>query len=243
MIRRFSNPELLMSGLADYVVETANNAIATRGRFDFAVSGGSSPKRLYDLLTSESYRNKVDWKKAYFFLGDERNVGLEHPDSNYRMVKLSLFDPLDIPSDHVFPVDTLLTPAEAAVKYEELIRKHFGGGECRFDLVLLGLGSNSHTASLFPHTEVLHEKKALVSGLFIPEVNMFRITFTAPLINQARHIAFLVYGASKAEAVAEIIQGDRNIESHPAQLIDPVGGALEWFIDEAAAGKLKAVAK
>ena len=227
-----------MAGLADYIVDVARNAIATRGRFDFAVSGGSSPKRLYDLLTTDEYRNKIEWSKAYFFLGDERNVGLEHPDSNYRMVKQSLFDPLGIKADHVFPVDTLLTPAEAAVKYEDLIRKHFGGGACQFDLVLLGLGSNSHTASLFPHTEVLHEKKALVSGLFIPEVNMFRITFTAPLINQARHIVFLVYGASKAEAVAEIIQGERNIESHPAQLIEPVGGTLEWFVDEPAASKI-----
>lgn len=226
-----------MAGMADYVVETANNAIATRGRFDFAVAGGSSPKRLYELLTNDHYRSKVDWKKAYFFLGDERNVGLDHPDSNYRMVKQTLFDPLQIPSDHVFPVDTLLAPAEAAAKYEAQIRKHFQGNECRFDLILLGLGSNSHTASLFPHTEVLHEKSALVSGLFIPEVNMFRITFTAPLINQARHVAFLVYGASKAEAVAQIIQGERNIESHPAQLIQPVG-ELEWFIDEGAGKEL-----
>lgn len=228
-----------MTGLADFVVDTANNAIATRGRFDFAVSGGSSPKRLYDLLTSAAYSTKVDWSKAYFFLGDERNVGLDHPDSNYRMVKLSLFDPLGIESDHVFPVDTLLAPAEAARQYETLIRQHFGAGECRFDLVLLGLGSNSHTASLFPHTEVLHENKQLVSGLFIPEVNMFRITFTAPLINQARNIAFLVYGASKAEAVAEIIEGERDIESHPAQLIEPANGNLEWFIDDAAGKALK----
>jgi 6-phosphogluconolactonase len=238
VIRKFPTPDLLMAGLADYIVGIARNAIATRGRFDFAVSGGSSPKRLYDLLTSDAYRNKIEWSKTYFFLGDERNVGLEHPDSNFRMVKQSLFDPLGIQADHVFPVDTMLAPAEAAVKYEELIRKHFGGGSCQFDLVLLGLGSNSHTASLFPHTEVLHEKKALVSGLFIPEVNMFRITFTAPLINEARHIAFLVYGASKAEAVAEIIQGERNIESHPAQLIEPAGGMLVWFVDEAAGSKL-----
>ncbi|MEJ1241819.1 6-phosphogluconolactonase [Chryseolinea sp. T2] len=235
MIRRFPTPDLLMAGLADFIVETANNAIATRGRFDFAVSGGSSPKRLYDLLTSDGYKNKIDWSKAYFFLGDERNVGLEHPDSNFRMVKQSLFEPLGIAADHVFPVDTILTPAEAAEKYEQLIRQHFNGGPCQFDLVLLGLGSNSHTASLFPHTEVLHEQTKLVSGLFIPEVNMFRITFTAPLINQARHIAFLIYGASKAEAVAEVIQGERNIESHPAQLVQPVGGTLEWFLDDAAA--------
>jgi 6-phosphogluconolactonase len=227
-----------MAGLADFIVDVARNAVATRGRFDFVVSGGSSPKRLYDLLTSDAYQNRVDWQKTYFFLGDERNVGLEHPDSNYRMVKQSLFDPLHVPADHVFPVDTMLTPAAAAARYEELIRTHFNGGPCQFDLVLLGLGSNSHTASLFPHTEVLHEQTKLVSGLFIPEVNMFRITFTAPLINQARHIAFLVYGASKAEAVAEIIQGKRDIDAHPAQLIQPVGGTLEWFVDAAAGEKI-----
>ena len=232
MIRTYPTPEALMTGLADFITTLAGNAIATRGRFDFVLSGGSSPKQLYDLLT-EQYRQRIDWKNVYFFLGDERNFPLDHPDSNYRMAKETLFDPLNIAADHVFPVDTSLDPVAAAKAYEMAIRKHFGGGSCIFDFILLGLGSNSHTASLFPYTDVLHEQTALVKGLFVPEVNMFRITFTAPLINLARDVAFLAYGASKAEAVAEIIQGERNIEMHPAQLISP-GGRLTWFLDDAA---------
>ena len=237
MIRIFDTPELLINGLADFVVQTATEAIRDRGKFNFVLSGGSSPKRLYEILASERYSDKIDWSKVYFFFGDERNVPSVHPDSNYLMVKKALFDPLKITSAHQFPIDTSLSPAQAAYDYERAIKKHFGTEPPRFDLILLGLGDNSHTASLFPHTTVLYEKTALIKDVYVPEVNMYRITFTAPLINSSHAIAFLVYGASKAEAVYHIIQGERNIESYPAQLI--VSENLNWFIDREAGKKVK----
>ncbi|MEO5980130.1 MAG: 6-phosphogluconolactonase [Chryseolinea sp.] len=238
MIKRYDTPDLLIAGLAEFVVATAKESIKRHGRFDFVLSGGSSPKRLYELLTSADYRDKIEWKKVFFFFGDERNVPSDHPDSNYLMVKRSLFEPLSIDTKQIFPIDTSHAPEQVAEEYENEIKAHFKNDKCSFDLILLGLGDNSHTASLFPHTEVLHETKALVKGLFIPEVNMYRITFTAPLINAARKIAFLVYGASKAIAVKHILKDNRNIEIYPAQLIEPVDGELIWFLDEAAAKQL-----
>ena len=238
MIQRYETPDQLITGLADFVVATSKEAIARHNRFDFALSGGSSPKRLYELLTTDSYRNKVDWSRTYFFFGDERNVSQDHPDSNYLMVKRTLFEPLAIESKRIFPIDTTLTPEQAAAKYERQIKDHFNDDTCSFDLILLGLGDNSHTASLFPYTEVLHELHALVKGLFVPEVNMYRITLTAPLINNAYRVAFLVYGASKSAAVKHILRDENNIELYPAQLIRPIHGEPVWFLDAAAAREL-----
>ncbi|HTE33839.1 MAG TPA: 6-phosphogluconolactonase [Chryseolinea sp.] len=238
MIKIYDTPDLLITALADFVVQTAKDSIQLRGKFDFVLSGGSSPKRLYELLASDSHRELIDWSRVCFFFGDERNVPHDHPDSNYLMVTRALFQPLTIADKQIFPINTAKMPTQAATDYEQLVRNHFEPGHYGFDLILLGLGDNSHTASLFPHTAVLHEQHALVKEVFVPEVNMYRITLTAPLINAGRNVAFLVYGASKAEAVYHIIKGERNIESHPAQLIKPSSGKLMWFLDQEAAKKL-----
>lgn len=238
MIRVFKTPEETLRALADYIVSQASLSISRSGRFDLALSGGSSPKKLYELLASPQYRSQVEWGKVYLFLGDERYVPADHGDSNYKMVKTSLVEPLGIRADHVFPVNTTLSPQESAADYEQTMRLHFAN-EVKFDLVLLGLGDNSHTASLFPHTQVLHERSALVKAEYIEEVKMNRITFTAPLINAAHAIAFLVYGAGKAEAVRHIIKDPLNIDEYPAQLIKPLQGELTWFLDEAAAARIK----
>jgi 6-phosphogluconolactonase len=238
VIKVYKNPELLLSALADFIVVIAKESIAKTGQFNFALSGGSSPKKLYELLASNVYSSKIDWKNVFFFFGDERNVPHNHPDSNFLMTKKTLFDPLKIASDHVFPINTALSPEVSAMEYADKMTKHFKGN-CKFDFILLGLGDNSHTASLFPHTSVLHEKTSLMKGLYIDEVKMDRITFTAPLINQAHTIGFLVYGSGKAEAVKHIIEDPTNIDEYPAQLIKPISGELIWFLDEAAASSLK----
>ena len=238
MIKVFKNPKSLLPALAEFIAAQAQQAIDRDGRFNFVLSGGSSPKKLYELLASKSYRGKINWQKVYFFFGDERYVPHDHADSNFLMVKTSLFDPLQISMDHVFAIDTKLLPAESARGYEEAIRGHFKG-PCRFDLILLGLGDNSHTASLFPHTSVLNEKSALVKETFVEEVKMYRITLTAPLINRAHSIVFLVFGAGKAEAVHHIMEEELNIAEYPAQLIKPEKGELHWFLDEAAAAQIK----
>lgn len=238
MIKIFKEEESVLKALADFIVSKSKEAIARQDRFTLALSGGSSPKKLFELLASDAYRDRVEWAKVFFFFGDERYVPLYHKNSNYLMAEKALFEPLAITSEQVFAVNTALPPAQAAQDYEERMRSHFNDPSCRFDLILLGLGDNSHTASLFPHTKVLHEKKSLVKEIFVDEVNMYRITFTAPLINAARVVAFLVYGSSKAEAVHHILEDATNIEAYPAQLIKPVDGEIHWFMDEAAAGKI-----
>lgn len=234
----FQTADEVLCALADYFVERAAQAIARRGRFAVALSGGSSPKKLYELLASPAYRERVQWEQVYFFFGDERNVPQISPDSNYLMAKKALFDPLGVRPSQVFDIDTELKPAEAAAQYCVDIEEFFGEKKAKFDLVLLGLGDNAHTASLFPHTPVLHDKTVGVKEVWLPEQQVFRITLTAPLINQARAVAFLVYGEGKAEAVQQILEKDRDIEQYPAQLIEPSNGDLEWFLDEAAAKEL-----
>ncbi|WP_375436009.1 6-phosphogluconolactonase [uncultured Hymenobacter sp.] len=225
--------------LADYFVATAREAIAARGRFSVALSGGSSPKKFYELLASDAFKGQLDWTKVYFFFGDERNVPHADPQSNYLMAKTALFEPLHIAAAQTFPVDTSLPPAQAAEAYTTAINQHFSGEQARFDLVLLGLGDNSHTASLFPHTSVLSDKTASAQDVYVEELKAHRITLTAPLINQARAIAFLVFGEDKAAAVRHILEDKEDIGNFPAQLIAPPDGELHWFLDTAAASKLE----
>ena len=230
--------EATLRDLADYFVARASEAIAARGRFAVALSGGSSPQKLYELLASPAYRNQVDWPDVFFFFGDERNVPRTDPQSNYLMAQTALLAPLGIAHDHVLAFQTELPPAKAAAAYTKEINDFFSPKPARFDLVLLGLGDNSHTASLFPHTEVLRATLAEVQAVFVPEVGMYRLTFTAPLINQARAVAFLVFGADKALAVRRVRQGPRNAEEFPAQLVSPSAGERHWFLDAAAAADL-----
>ncbi len=234
-INIYNSPAETIQHLANYFVTTAKGCIEHKGRFTVALSGGSSPKKLYELLSSEVYKNALDWEKVYFFFGDERYVPLTDKDSNYLMAKKALFEPLQIADDHVFAVDTSLPPDDAAKDYESSMNVFFGNESIRLDLVLLGLGDNSHTASLFPHTTVLHDKTPAFKALFVEEIMAYRITMNAPLINEARHVAFLVYGKEKAVAVHHILQDKTDVETYPAQLINPTNGELVWFLDYEAA--------
>jgi len=238
----YPTPGEVIKALADFVVEKVNDAIAKNGECNLVLSGGNSPKKLYEILASQAYKNKVNWSKSWFFFGDERNVPFTDKDNNGQMAKQSLFDPLNIDESKIFYINTALQPEAAAVDYAKKIIGHFGNNPIQFDLILLGLGDNAHTASLFPHTKVLYEMKALVSAPFIEEINAYRITMTAPLINECHEIVFLVYGASKAVAVNQIIKGEKNIDNYPAQLIEAEEGTVHWFLDEAAAVQIKDVA-
>jgi len=235
----FNTPENVLVNLATYFVTLAEQSIAKNGKFSVALSGGSSPKKLYEMLASDDFKNKVDWENVYFFFGDERYVPQDDKDSNYLMAKTALFDPLQIDDSNVFAVDTSLTPEEAAAEYKKAIDLFFDEESLEFDLILLGLGDNSHTASLFPHTPVLHEVDATVKEVFLEDQQVFRITFTAPLINQAHNITFLVYGEGKAIAVHHVLEDAKDIEEYPAQLIVAEHGDLRWYLDEPAAANLK----
>ncbi|MEO6547134.1 MAG: 6-phosphogluconolactonase [Ferruginibacter sp.] len=238
----FETVDELLQKLAEYFVEAADESINDHGRFTVALSGGSSPEKLYSLLASDQFNKKVDWKNVYFFLGDERYVPLTDEQSNYKMANRVLFQPLDIEWTQIFPIDTTHAPEDAAVDYMKEINTHFNGAAPQFDLILLGLGDNSHTASLFPHTEILHELTATVRPVFLPDQQVYRISFTAPLINMAHRVVFLVYGKAKAAAVQTILEGMPDIENFPAQLIQPEDGDLEWFLDKDAAAEIKLTA-
>ncbi len=238
----YKSADETITGLADFFVETVNKAITTNGECNLVLSGGNSPKHLYELLASQSYKNKIDWSKIWFFFGDERYVPFDDKDYNGLMAKQSLFDPLNIDEARIFYINTALAPEAAATDYAKKIMAHFGQNPIQFDLILLGLGDNSHTASLFPHTKVLYEMKALMRAIFIEELKAYRITMTAPLINEAHEIVFLVYGASKATAVKHILKGEKDIDNYPAQLIAAEEGTVHWFLDEAAAVQIKDMA-
>ncbi len=178
--------------------------------------------------------DQVDWEKVFFFFGDERYVPADSPESNAMMVQQALFTPLGIKDDHVFKVNTSLPADEAAHQYAMAIEGHFGGSSVRFDYIMLGLGGDAHTASLFPYTEVLKETEPTVRAVKLVAQNTIRISMTAPLLNQGRQIAFLTFGARKAKAIYQVINGDHDTEQFPAQLINPPEGFVEWYTDKAA---------
>jgi len=230
----------LFEDLIDYIVAIADSAIKENDCFNFVLTGGNSPKALYELLAT-THKDRIDWSKVYFFFGDERNVLPTHESYNGLMAKRAMLDPLNIPADQIFYVDTTLAPEKAAIEYNKAISAHFNGADITFDLILLGMGDDAHTASLFPGTSILNNKQVEIDSVFVEKLSTYRISFTAPLINKAKNIAFLVFGESKAEAVKHVIEDDKkNPQLYPSQLIDPVDGSVTWFLDKAAASLLDA---
>ena len=222
----------LIKALAETICEASKEAISARGQFNFVLSGGSSPKKLYKLLSSIAYKDKIDWNKTYFFFGDERFVPENNSQRNSLMAKQTLFEPLKISESHIFNIDTTGSPEEAALNYAETIVTHFQNKPINFDFILLGMGDDAHTASLFPNSSVLKESMATIKSVFVKEVAMYRITMTAPLINQARHIAFLVFGKNKSGAIRHVLQDSKSSPlQYPARLILPKNGQLHWFLD------------
>ncbi len=236
MLNVFKESNEAIEALATLFIKSGKLAIATNDKFSVALSGGSSPKKLYELLASK-YRNDLDWKKVYFFFGDERYVAHNHPDSNYLMAKDAMLDSLQIAQTQVFKVDTGLDPASAALEYQRSMCAFFNGKPV-FDLILLGLGDDAHTASIFPGTPLVWIDEEQVKEIYLEDKQVYRISFTAPLINDAKHVAFLTFGANKADAIKAVLEGERNVAKYPAQLIKPLNGKLDWFVDEAAVSKL-----
>jgi 6-phosphogluconolactonase len=224
---------------AELWVQSASQAIASSGRFSIALSGGSTPKSLYELLATPEWSKRVDWARVHIFWGDERYVPPDHPDSNYGMTNRALLSKVPVPKQNIHPVPTLLNdPSQTARAYEQELRTFFGNeGTPQFDFMLLGLGENGHTASLFPHTPVLHERKLLVASSYVDEVKAWRITLTLPVINHARLIVFLASGSGKATVLREVLDGPRDPERLPAQLVSADAGSLRWLVDKDAAAQ------
>lgn len=224
--------------LAEEITVAAEYAIETNGVFNFVLAGGNSPKKLYELLASNVFKNRINWDKTFFFFGDERYVPAGDERRNSYMIERALFQPLNISPQNIVELDTSLSPEQCASDYWQKIKNHFKEKPIIFDFNLLGLGDNAHTASLFPNTSVLNETKATVKSVFVQEVDMYRITMTAPLLNQSTSIAFLVFGEPKADAVFHILEDETgSIEEYPAKLIKSEG-KVEWFLDQKAASRL-----
>jgi 6-phosphogluconolactonase len=227
--------ELSRAGAADFE-QAARSAVQARGRFTVSLSGGSTPRGLYSQLARDA--NKLPWDKMYLFWGDERHVPPDDKDSNYRMVRETLLSQAPIPPDHVYRMHAENTDAgRVAEEYEHTLQQFFGlkAGELpRFDLVLLGLGPDGHTASLFPGSVALQERSRLVLANWVQKFGHYRLTLTAPVLNNAAEIIFLVSGGEKTAALRSVLYSDASAEQFPAKLIAPLNGRLLWLVDRAA---------
>jgi 6-phosphogluconolactonase len=237
-IKIFKDETELFNAAASFLIKTAADAIAARGRFTISLSGGHTPEKLYALLAQDTYSKQIDWSKTFVFWGDERCVASDDPLNNARMAKSLLLDKVAIPQENIYPTPVDLSPADGAVKYEQQIKTFFGNEAPRFDLILLGMGDNAHTASLFPGTDILKETSRLVKEVYVEEQKMFRITMTAPLINLAYNIVFLLTGKAKTATLRTVLNVPYQPDKYPVQLIKPTEGKLYWFIDSEAASLL-----
>lgn len=238
MIKIYHDLDDLSKATAEFICEAAQKNIAVKGKFSLVLSGGETPKETYFFLASREFRDRIDWGNVLIFFGDERYVPHDDVNSNYHTANETLLVDIPIPDENVFPIPTDSTPENDALIYEAQLKNIFPGAFPSFDLNLLGLGENGHTASLFPHTEILNEKTRWVKNVYVKEINMDRISLTAPAINSSKQILFLVSGENKSDAVNKILNGERNPEALPAQMINPTNGELFWFLDKAAAEKL-----
>ena len=241
-----TDPIALAAKAADFITHCAREAIRQRQRFVVALAGGSTPEKTYTLLAEPDRRDAIAWEKTYVFFGDERFVPPGHADSNYEMAGRTLLSRVSVPRSHVFPVPTeARTVAEAAAEYGLELARFFGtaaGGDSppRFDLVLLGLGEDGHTASLFPGSPALDVKDAWATwsqpGTLPPRVD--RITLGYPVLNAARQVAFLVAGKKKATALRDVLEGNATRHDRPAAGVQPTDGTVTWLVDANAAGLL-----
>jgi 6-phosphogluconolactonase len=244
-VRRLTTPQDLFQAAADEVIRAATDAVARRGRFTIALSGGSTPKNLYTLIAANASAS-LPWDRMFFFWGDERHVPPGDPESNYRMAEETFLSKVPIPPANIFPIHAQNPDASAAADdYEQTLRKFFAlapGEYPHFDLILLGMGPDGHTASLFPETAALEEKSRLVVANWVEKLKTSRITFTLPVLNASRCVAFLVSGTDKAAVLHEVLEGNGPAEKYPSKLVQPSEGKLIWFVDRAAASELSTAA-
>jgi len=248
----FENINELSKRVADWMIEHINNTLQQQDRFTLVLSGGSTPKKLHELLSSDDYKNEIDWSKLHIFWGDERFVPFNDDRSNSKMCFDTLLNNVPVPKEQIHKIQTEnITPEDSAKAYEEVLKKYFPEAASpqlqttnyklqTFDLVLLGMGDDGHTLSLFPgKTEVIHETKKLCTSLWLESQNMYRVTLTHPIVNYSAAVAFLVTGSGKAKALHEVLKGNYNPDVYPSQIVKPTNGELHWFVDEAAASLLQ----
>jgi 6-phosphogluconolactonase len=240
LIRIYPDGETLSRAAADLFVHRAEEAVAAQGAFTVALSGGDTPRRTYELLAEPAFAERVAWPRVHVFWGDERCVPLDDSRSNARMARQVWLDRVPLPTAQIHALSCHPSPESGAAGYERQLRAFFKGRPPRFDLVFLGLGENGHTASLFPRSSALAEQVRWAVAVYVPEQDLYRVTLTPVILNEAVLIAFLVIGAAKARVLKEVRDGPLDPERLPAQLIQPREGQLLWLADRKAAALLEA---
>ena len=248
------NPDGLSIAAADWMVEYINKTLQQQQTFSFVLSGGSTPKKLYTILSGGEYKNKIDWQRIHIFFGDERFVPFDDERNNAKMAFDTLLSYVAVKKENIHIIQTEnIRAEESAMRYENEIRNYFLQSsnpnknqsqtsnfkpQTSFDLVLLGMGDDGHTLSLFPgQTAIIFEKEKCCVSLWLPSQKMYRITLTAPVVNGAKAIAFLVSGKIKSAALHAVLNGEKNISLYPSQIINPLNGQLHWFVDNDAMKK------
>jgi 6-phosphogluconolactonase len=238
----YKNNDALSVDVAEWMTAYISETLKKQDRFTLVLSGGGTPQKLNTLLAAAPYKEKIDWSKLHIFWGDERFVPFTDERNNAKMAFDTLLDHVPVPREQIHRIRTDITPEESAIEYEKIVNTYFPvtiPASTSFDLVILGMGDDGHTLSLFPGTHVMHIEDRLTTSLFLKQQDMYRVTLTAPIVNKAACVAFLVTGASKAFALQQVIEGDYKPDLYPSQVIKPTNGELHWFLDEAAAANLE----
>ena len=233
-IHAYPNKEKLVAATTERIADCMEQAIQKNGLCNMALSGGKTPGGIFSLLASNPYRDRLDWSRLHIFWGDERMVPPEHQDSNFRLVQETLLDHIKMPDENVHRMRGEIAPEEAAKEYAELLHDHFKGSLPCFDLMLLGLGEDGHTASLFPETDAVEECEKHAVAVFVPKLDAWRVTLTLPVLNAARKILFLVSGKSKSKMVQRIMSNKQPAKEIPATMVNPQNGEIHWMMDSEA---------
>jgi len=234
----YKDSETLSKATAKFVADHIAATLKVRPRYTIALSGGSTPVRLHQLLADSPYAEQIDWSKLHVFWGDERAVPFDDDRNNAKMAYETLLNFVPVPADQIHVMRTDIDPVASAAEYEKVLHRYFDNTATSFDLVLLGMGDDGHTLSLFPGMPVIHEEKLWATAFWLEAQNMYRITLTRTIVNRSACVLFLTSGAKKAHALKEVLNGAPNPDLYPSQVIKPVG-ELHWFVDEAAAAGLK----
>ena len=235
LIQVLPSPQAVTEAAAERIVAACEATLHSRETFSLCLAGGSTPRATYELLAHPEWASQIDWRRVEIFFGDERAVPPDHPDSNYGMARRALLDHVPIPRDNIHRMKGELEPERAATEYGQLLKNRFGddGG---LDLLLLGMGDDGHTLSLFPRTAALDEPRHRCVANHVPKLDAWRITLTAVFANRSGHVLALVTGTSKGKALSEVLEGDGDPHDYPIKLIQPIAGGLEFLIDADAAG-------
>jgi 6-phosphogluconolactonase len=234
----FDNPEIVSENLAEWICNLVEETLKEQQSFSLVLSGGATPKSLYQKLASEKYKSRIDWERIRIFWGDERVVPFTDERNNAKMAFDLLLNHVNVPPSQIHIMRTDIEPNFAVAEYRKMLHTYFSSTHHSFDLVLLGMGDDGHTLSIFPGSRLAEDSRQWVNSVFNEQQEMYRITLMPALVNKARKIAFMVEGKKKAEVLEKVLEGEYQPSEFPAQLIKPESGELHWFLDKAAAKKL-----